>query len=241
MSKIDNPLELASRAAEDYAACYGESLKSVTVYGSAVGGDFDPDRSDINLLIVLDNATLDAVEKSADIQTKWLKQRIARPIIMDTEYLNRSLDSFPIEFFNMQNGYAVVSGEDLLAELEISHNDLRLQAERELKGKWLHLIQDWLAVKDDRKGLREFLQVSLGDFTAVFRAMLHVRHQPVPQDKKALWEAVTQSYELDSNPFADVQSAALKGDKNQMRDVFTDYVKAIEILSEKIDQLPREE
>ncbi len=241
MSKIDNPLELAARAAEEYHACYGETLQSVTVYGSAAGGDFDPERSDINLLVVLDSATLEALEKSAATQTRWLKQRVARPVFMDREYLNRSLDSFPIEFFNMQQSYHVVLGDDVLGGLEITRHDLRLQAERELKGKWLHLMQDWLVVKDHRKRLQGLLQVSLGDFTAVFRALLHVRQQPVPQEKKALWEAVAQVYELEKNPFGEVYTAALQGDKKKMGDVFVEYVRAIEILSEKIDQLPRGE
>ena len=241
MSKIHKPLELAARAAEEYRACYGETLQSVTVYGSAAGGDFDPERSDVNLLVVLDKTTLETVEKSAAIQNKWLKQRVARPIFMDREYLNRSLDSFPIEFFNMQQCYTVLVGEDVLGDLEITRRDLRLQAERELKGKWLHLMQDWLAVKDHRKRLQGLLQASLGDFTALFRALVHVRRHPVPQDRKALWEAVTQVYELQENPFGKVHTAALRGDKRKMREVFVEYVRTIEILIEKIDQVPREE
>lgn len=241
MSKINNPLELATQAAEEYRTCYGETLQSVTVYGSATGEDFDPKRSDINLLVVLDQVTLEAVEKSATIQHKWLKQRVARPVFMDHAYMSRSLDAFPIEFFNMQQGHTVLMGKDVLKDLKITRLDLRLQAERELKGKWLHLMQDWLVVKDHRKSLREFLHVSLVDFTAVFRALLHMRHHPVPPDKKALWDAVTQIYELEKNPFGDVHAAALQGDKKKMQGVFPDYVSAIEMLSEKIDQLPREE
>jgi len=241
MSKIDKPLELATQAAQEYKGCYGDALLSVTVYGSAAGDDFDPERSDINLLVVLDNVTLEAIEKSTAIQDKWLKRRVARPVFMDHAYMNRSLDSFPIEFFNMQHCYTVLMGEDVLGNLEITRYDLRLQAERELKGKWLHLMQDWLAVKDHRKRLQELLQVSLGDFTAVFRGLLHVRRQPVPQDRIALWDAVSQVYELQVNPFNEVQTAALRGDKKKMREVFVEYVRAIEILSEKVDQLPREE
>ena len=241
MSKIDNPLELAAVAAEAYQACYDASLQAVIVYGSAAGEDFDSERSDINLLIVLDNVTLDAVEKSTAIQNKGLKKRFARPVFMDHAYINRSLDAFPIEFFNMQHCYSVLVGEDVLGHLEITRNDLRLQAERELKGKWLHLMQDWPAVKDHRKRLQDLLVVSLGDFTAVFRALLHVQKQPVAQDRKALWDAVSQVYALEVNPFGAVQTAAIRGDKKKMREVFVDYVRAIEILSEKVDQLPREE
>lgn len=240
MKKIEKPLELAAQAAEEYRACYGEALQSVIVYGSAAGEDFDPKHSDINLLVILDNTTLEAVEKSATIQDKWLKQRVTRPVFMDHEYLSRSLDSFPIEFFNMKGCYAVLVGEDVLGSLEISRHDLRVQAERELKGKWLHLMQDWLAVRDHRKRLQTLLQLSLGDFTAVFRALLHVREHAVPQDRKALWEAITQVYELQENPFEKVYTAALRGDKNMMREVFAEYVNAIEILTVKIDQLPKE-
>lgn len=241
MSKIDNPIELATQAAEEYQACYADDLLSVCVFGSAAGVDFDPRRSDINLLIILETVSIEAVEKSAEIQDRWRKQRFARPIFMDREYINRSLDAFPIEFFNMQQCHAVVAGEDLLAHLEITRQDLKLQAERELRGKWLHLIQEGLEARSHRKQLRALLQVSLGDFTAICRALLHVRQTPVPQDRKTLWNAVTDVYELEENTFEKVSAAAERGDKREMRDVFPEYVRAVEILSEKVDQLPREE
>lgn len=241
MSTIDQPLELAWLAAKDYRDCYGDTLQSVTVYGSAAGADFDPKRSDINLLLILEKVTLEALEQSLAVQEKWLKKRVARPLFMDRDYISRSLDSFPIEFLNMQGAYNVLSGEDVLADLQISQRDLRLQAERELKGKWLHLSRDWLAVRDHRKRLQHLLQVSLGDFSAVFRALLQMRHHPVPQERKALWDAVTEIYELEENVFSRVQTAAVGGDKKQMREVFSGYVRAIENLTVKIDQLPREE
>ena len=241
MRTIEQPLELAQQAAAEYRTCYGDALQSVTVYGSAAGVDFDPKRSDINLLVVLDKITLESLEQSQPIQLKWLKQRVARPLFMDHEYMTRSLDSFPIEFLNMQACYSVLVGEDPLAGLEISQLDLRLQAERELKGKWLHLVQDWPSVRDHRRRLRHLLQVSLGDFTAIFRALLHLRRHPVPPERKALWDTVAAVYELAENPFEKVQTASLRGDKSEMRVVFPAYVRAIESLSAKVDRLPREE
>lgn len=241
MSTIDQPLEVARQVADEYRACYGDGLQSVTAYGSAATGDFDPKRSDINLLVVLQQVTLAAVEQSQVVQEKWLKKRVARPLFMDREYMARSLDVFPIEFLNMQQAYVVLAGDDVLADLSISRQDLRLQAERELKGKWLHLLRDWPAVRSRRRRLQHLLALSLGDFTAVFRALLHLRGVSVPAERRALWQAVVEQYELPDNPFERAQEAVAKGDATRMVGVFPAYVSAIETLIAKVDQLPREE
>ena len=144
MRILKNPMDLAQQAAADYQVCYGAELLSLIVYGSAAGDEFDPKSSDINLLIVLKNVGLELLGKSRPIQEKWRKKRFARPLFMDREYIERSLDSFPIEFLNMKESYKVLYGEDVLAGLRIDPSDLRLQIEREMKGKWFHLLQGWL-------------------------------------------------------------------------------------------------
>ena len=59
-----------------------------------------------------------------------MKKRFSRPLFMDREYIERSLDSFPIEFLEHEGCYAVLYGEDVLADLHIDPPDLRLQIER---------------------------------------------------------------------------------------------------------------
>lgn len=233
--RIDNPVETARAAAGEYASVYGEDVVSVVLYGSAAGGDFDPVRSDINLLVVLKELSLAAVARSGEVQKRLRKRRFDRPLFMDRDYITRSLDSFPIEFLNMKGCYRVLHGEDVLAGLEIRSEDVRLQVERELKGKRLHLVEEWLDARTEPKRLKELLGVSLQDFGAAFRAMIHLREREIPRNREALFEAVEEAYGLEGRPLRRVIEAYRSGDRNLIASVFDTYEKAIARLIHAVD------
>jgi predicted nucleotidyltransferase len=241
MSTITDPIALARCAAADFKACYGDDLLSVIVYGSAAGGHFDPKRSDINVLVVLSAMTLPLVERSQALQEKWMKKRFSRPLFMDREYIDSSIDSFPIEFLAMKESYAVVIGEDVLKGLKVDGRDLRIQVERELKGKWLHLLREWPGAKRNRHLLRNVLHGSMRDFSAIFQALLHLKNEPVLPERRSLFARVTQSYGLGDNSLLKTMEAVKNGSKKEMVDIFPAYMQAIKTLITQVDQLSTEE
>ncbi|MBN2035458.1 MAG: hypothetical protein JW768_01830 [Chitinispirillaceae bacterium] len=237
MQEINNPIELARQATEEYQACYGNDLVSLIVFGSAAGSAFDKKRSDINLLIVLGSMTLPMLEKSWSVQMKWMKKRFSRPLFMDKEYIANSLDAFPIEFLSMKSSYQVVAGEDVLVDLRISTDDLRLQVERELKGKWLHLMQEWPTVKRHPKLLHRLVQLSLGEFSPVFRALLLLKGIEAPPDRAALFAAVSETFGLVDRPLERVLEAYRNNDHQALAALFPEYSKAIRMLTKTADHL----
>ncbi len=70
---------------------------------------------------------------------KFIKgRRLPEPLIVNRAFVMDSLDSFPLEFLDIQSSYEnLFQVEDLLAGLCFAAADLRLQMERELKSKWL--------------------------------------------------------------------------------------------------------
>jgi predicted nucleotidyltransferase len=236
MKTISNPVELARQAATEFHACYGDDCVSIIVYGSAAGGDFNPKTSDINLLVILKDASLTALERSEAIQEKWLRQRFSRPLFMDTDYMERSLDTFPIEFSNMKGCYQVLAGKDVLEGLEIRKKDVIYQLERELKGKRLHLLQQWLNVKKKPRLIEDLIIVSLRDFTASFRALLYIKDREIPRDRMELFAAVGKEYDLENRPFARTLEALRSKDRKRMAAIFPEYAEAIRQLVEIIDK-----
>jgi hypothetical protein len=236
MSTISDPIALAREAAQQYHGCYGDDLVSLVVYGSAAGEEFNQKFSDINLLIVLKNMTLMTLEKSQQIQDRWQKKRFSRPLFMDPEYIARSLDTFPVEFLNMQQSHVRVLGEDVLGGLQIKPHDLRLQIERELKGKWLHLLQGWLETRKKYLQLSRLVDLSLKDFAATFRAMLYLKAQPIPRRRKELFGAVAAAYGLTGNPFEQVLEAFESDNSRRILTIFPVYSQAVHSLIQSIDQ-----
>lgn len=235
MRKMENPVVLAEQAASEIIPIYGSRLVSVILYGSAAGGDFDPGRSDINLLIVLKELGFEGVCKLSGLWKRLKGKGFGLPIFMDPGYMKRALDSYPIEFLDMKGCYKVIVGEDMLANIEIDREHIRLQVERELRGKLLHLLSNSVVIGNKSRRLRELMEVSLKDFGAVFRALLFLKEEKVERDRKRLWGLVEKAYGLDTEPFTGALRIIEVGKKQEVAAVFPGYVKGVQSIIAKID------
>ena len=94
-------------------------IHSIHIVGSALTQDFDTKISDINSVVVLHKMDLKFLEFLAPLGKKYGKKRIAAPLIMTPEYIENSLDVFPLEFFNIKMLHHTVWGEDIFQFLEI--------------------------------------------------------------------------------------------------------------------------
>jgi hypothetical protein len=237
MRELKNPLAVAQQATSDYQTCYGSDLIAMFMYGSAAGAGFDPRRSDINLLIVLREMSPALVAKSRAVQRAWSKKRCAPPLFMDRSYIERSLDSFPIEFLDFKERHTLLYGKDFLEDLPIAKADLRLQVERELKGKWLHLMREWASAHDDPRRLDQLMRLSLKDFSVSFRALLFLKEVPVPAERKELYAAVASAYGLAADSFEAAIDAHQANDRARMHTAFEPYALAIRSLTIAVDEL----
>lgn len=207
MKKIEHPALYAKTAVAAYETVYGNDLKAIILYGSAAGGDFDAARSDINLLIILTSMDPELIAKSATVQKQLLKKRFSRPLFMDQKYIATSLDSYPMEFLDMKGCNVVLFGEDVLCTITPDTKDLRLQVERELKGKWLHLLQEYSGLQKKSTHLAALATLSLKAFLPTFRTLLFLKGVAIPADRKSVLSAVEKAYSLTGQP---LQNAALQ-------------------------------
>jgi hypothetical protein len=177
------------------------------------------------------------VAKSKDIQRAWLKKRCARPLFMDRNYIEHALDSFPIEFLTLKEHHALLCGRDVLEDLPIDKKDLRLQVERELRGKWLHLLREWPMAINDARHMDRLIHLSLKDFSVLFGALLHLKDIPMPAERRLVFGAVTEAYGLPDRPFESVLDAHRQGDKARLLSTFEAYAAAIQTLILAIDRM----
>ena len=105
-------------------------LSSAVLYGSAAAGDFMPETSNYNVLLVMDGlglAELDALSKPV---AQWTKAGHRPPLLFTRGQLQASAEVFPIELLDMRQSHRVLFGEDPLADVRVNHEHLRLQLER---------------------------------------------------------------------------------------------------------------
>lgn len=241
MAKIPkSPEEIFEAFTRDYQSAFGEALLSITLFGSGAKGQYVRGKSDINFLVVLTAAGMDELHKALDLVPKWRKRNVSVPLFLTKEYIHSALDTFPIEFLNMGAAYKVVYGEDVLQGLEFSDKDLRLQLERELRGKLLHLREGFLSTGHSKRELRRMLSESVPTFASLFRALLHLKEKPIPETKDDVFGQTAELLELDHATFAkvlEVRTGTWKGSKEELQGAAMAYIRQIKKLVEIVDQM----
>jgi predicted nucleotidyltransferase len=202
MGKIEkDPKKILPEIAEGYQALYGDDLVSVVLYGSATGKDFQPGKSDINLMIVLTEKGIEQLDRAFEIVGKWRKRGVAVPLFLTENYIKTSLDVFPIEYLNFQNNHVNVFGKEILKDLEFSPEFLRLQCEREIKGKLLLLREAFIETEGKGRALKRVITDALPALMAIFQALLHLKDIAVPKERQAIVKAVADAFDLEHDVF----------------------------------------
>ncbi len=198
MGKVNkDPKKILPDIAKDYQALYGDDLVSIILYGSATGKDFQPGKSDINLMIVLTEKGIEQLDRAFALVGKWRKKGVAVPLFLTENYVTTSLDVFPIEYLNFQNNHVHVFGKEILKDLEFSPEFVRLQCEREIKGKLLLSRGAFVETEGKGKALKRLIKDALPALIAIFKALLHLKKLAVPEERREIVKAVADAFDLE--------------------------------------------
>ncbi len=241
MAKIPKvPSEIFGEFSDDCKTLFGTELVSIILYGSGARGDYLPGMSDLNFLIVLSEKAISEIGKAFDLLKKWRKRRVATPLFLTEHYIERSLDSFPLEFWDMQRFHQIVYGNDVLKPLSIRRPDLRLQCEREVKGKLLHLRQNYLNSEGKAWRLRILLTLSISSFATIFNALLFLKDEAPENHRQDIFLKTARVFELNSDVFnriLEIRRRKLKPNKSEAVQLTEAYIEEIRKLAEKVDAL----
>jgi len=235
-----DPKTILPDITEAYKALFGDDLVSIILYGSATGQDFRSGKSDINFMIVLTEDGIEHLDQAFDVVNKWRKRGVAVPLFLTEEYVKSSLDVFPIEYLNFQNNYVLVFGKDILKDLEIGPEFLRLQCEREIKGKLLLLREAFLETSGQGKALRGLIKQALPALMAIFEALLHLRKINVPRERREIVRVMAEAFDLEHGVFEGLLD--IKEDKSKFSDekslnLFKGCLKEMRKLSKLVNSL----
>jgi hypothetical protein len=164
-----------TQVTEQVRRIFGKDLVSLALYGSAAGEDFVPGKSDLNFAIVLERVTFPYLKALHQHLPKWHKLRVAAPLLLDRQFLDRARDVFPMEFHDIKEQHRVLYGEDVFAILAIDARHLRYQAEHEARGKLLRLRTLYAEVGTERKRLEALMLDSAKTFVIIMRNFVRLR------------------------------------------------------------------
>jgi predicted nucleotidyltransferase len=155
---------------------------SAMLYGSAARTDFVPGRSDINLMLVVDELNPEILRSLSRAFTGWKKSMREPPLILSRPEWARASDAFPIEITDMRLSYQVLRGTDPLLGLDVDRTDLRKALEREFRGKLLRLRQGYATYGPDPGALGRLGLESAATILVLLRGMLSLLGRPVPSE-----------------------------------------------------------
>ena len=171
---------------------------------------------------------------------KWKKRAVATPLFMTRAFIGSSVDVYPVEFLNMKRHYQVVHGEDVLRDLVFEKRALRLQCEREMKGKLMLLRTGFLETAGKAESLQRLMAASITAFLSVFGALLTLKDREVPHGRREIVAAVADMYGIDAAPFLsciDLREGKKGLSFGELTAVFRSYTTEIQKLIKAVDGL----
>jgi predicted nucleotidyltransferase len=172
--------------AADLERAAGDNLRSLVLYGSAARGNVGPG-SDVNLLLLLQDASAAALRPLSPAIRQWVKSGEPPPLIFSETSWHASADVFPIEIEDVRRHHKILRGADPVADIPTARDDLRRELEREARGKLIQLSAHYAAAAPDGKALSSLIAASCKAFLVLFRAGLRLanREAPVANDAVA--------------------------------------------------------
>jgi predicted nucleotidyltransferase len=210
---------------------------SAVLYGSAARGDFIPGHSDVNLMLILEDATPEILRSLGRALSQWRKSRLEPPLLMSRQEWERATDAFPIEITDMRAGYRVLRGVDPLADANVLPSDLRRALEREFRGKLLRLRQGYAAVTPDPAALGALATQSAGTVMVLLRTLLALIGKPAPADPIDLAHAAEDAVGAGKESVARVVRHRGKDGWRCGMVEFEEYMTAVERAVRFLDQL----
>jgi predicted nucleotidyltransferase len=148
----------------------GTQLTAVLLYGSVAKGDYVAGKSDVNLLVVLAESSIDALDRLLPVvEQVRLKWPVALMILTESD-LDDAADVFSVKFLDIQRHHRVLFGRDVAPEFKVTPERLRRQCSRQLMNLQLRLRQFYL-----QRGRRpELVESTLTDVLSPFLTTLGV-------------------------------------------------------------------
>lgn len=210
---------------------------SAILYGSAARGDYIPGRSDINLMLVIDQLSPRALRSLGRGFTAWRKAVREPPLVLSRDEWGRASDAFPVEITDMQTAYKVLRGADPLQAAHVDPADLRKALEREFRGKLLRLRQGYATYAPDPAALGSLGLQSAATILVLLRGVLTLIGKMVPSDSLELAAAAAAAIGFEGEHILHVVRHRVDREWRCEAPEFENYMEAVEHTARFLDQL----
>lgn len=218
-------------------------LDGLVLFGSAARGDFIVGRSNINILLVVRNLSVDLLQRAGKLHRKWGKHRIVAPLLMTKDDLVRSRHLFPLELLQMIQNHVVLAGHDPFVEFPLDTIRLGWQCEQELMANLLRLRQRFIEGEARVEAIQALLLLSITAVLPCIRGLLHSLGQPSNGKDIEILEGLPGALQFDSTIFLEILSikrGLSSPGSLEWRKVYDRYLQNLELFSRRAQELRQE-
>ena len=232
--------ESLTRYVEHIEQSWSADLGGLILFGSAARGDFIVGRSNINVLLVIKDMSVDLMKRAGQLHKEWGKHQFIAPLLMTEDDLVRSRNFFPLEFLQMTQNYVLLAGQDPFGEGQIDATRLGWQSEQELMANLLRLRQRFIEGEGRIEAIQALLMLSISAVLPSIRGLLHVLgHQSKENDTKTL-EMLPSTLEFDSTVFLEIlnmKKGLRSPGKYEWLKAFGRYLQSLELLMQRVQAI----
>jgi predicted nucleotidyltransferase len=226
---------------DDLKSTHRGNLVSVILYGSSAIGNRDS-YSDYNLLVVLEKIGPVDLRNAHGAIREWARIGHNVPVYFTASEIANAADVFPIEFQQMKRARKVIYGRDVLADVELSNENLRHQVEFELRSKLILLRRQYIPASTTVEDLLALMADSLASFIAIFRGVLMLIEVNAPAGRHETLAITVERLGLNGRPFERIFNIRKDNvdhpvDEVEANELFAEYMQEIERVIETVDAL----
>lgn len=218
---------------------YADALRSVVLFGSAVAGEHRPNKSDYNVLVIVDGLPLDRLRAVAAVSKAWAEDGNPPPMTFTTREWKSSADIFPMEYADILERHRVLYGALPVDGVSVKPADLRLQVEHQTMGKLLQLRQAIMGAGGDSALQLDVLEKSLSTLMVIFRGIVRLHGQVPSQDYEALTLSIAERAGFSPEAFVRVirhTRGTEKLPRDKASSILEQYLAAMERLVAYLDE-----
>lgn len=201
----------------------GPNLLGVALYGGLVKGRYTPGISDINILVVVADASLPSLLPLAPVLTEAFRESQIVPFLATPDDLRASAALFPVKILDIQLSHRVLWGDAHLADIRVDPSALRLRSLQELKNLELRLRFQVVERGADPDVLWRAITSSLPKLAVTLEIFLRVRGLPVPADRPGVLRAAGRELGIEMERIAALRRVDPRPSEAEVRERLAEY------------------
>ncbi len=196
----DDVTQGLARLSEGLRQAAPDNLRSLILYGGAARGRYHPGRSDVDVLVLLADASPPSLRAIAPALDEAWRTIRADPFVLTEAEFPDAARSFPTKFIEIRNHHAVLYGPDPLAGLRVSRRDALVRIEQELRNIQMRLRRRYLTVHGSPELLLLALEQLVVPLAVALDAMLeiHGRDSAPGNARREVLDQASRSFGLDA-------------------------------------------